>query len=311
MTVTESTPGVSVPDHIARQVVLPEGHREDEPLFAAYQWLRENAPLAKVHVEGYDPLWLVAKHADIMEIEKQPAVFPSGGGAKPGSHNPILQNQAGDAFTMSLTGGSLRILETVTYLDPPEHTMVRNIAAEWFRPASLKKWEDRIRELAREAIAARLHPGPNDLDIVGDFALSFPLHVIMTLFGVPAEDEPRMMALTQEFFGTADPEVQRADVTPLSPEAAASSGRRRSGTSSPTSTSSSRPGAPSRATTSPRSSPTRAAPTVSCTPRKSRTAGSSPSPPPGTTPPRARWPASWRRWPSIPASSPGSRPILR
>ena len=29
MTVTESTPGVSVPDHIAHQVVLPEGHRED------------------------------------------------------------------------------------------------------------------------------------------------------------------------------------------------------------------------------------------------------------------------------------------
>jgi len=221
MTVTESTPSVSVPDHIARQVVLPEGHRDDEPLFAAYQWLRENASLAKVHVEGYDPLWLVAKHADVMEIEKQPAVFPSGGGAKPGSHNPILQNQAGDAFTRSLTGGSLRILETVTYLDPPEHTMVRNIAAEWFRPASLKTWEDRIRELAREAIAARLHPGTNNLDIVGDFALSYPLHVIMTLFGVPAEDEPRMMALTQEFFGTTDPEAQRADVTPLSPEAAA------------------------------------------------------------------------------------------
>ena len=221
MTVTEPTPTVSVPDDIARRVVLPEGHREDEPLFAAYQWLRENAPLAKVHIEGYDPLWLVAKHADVMEIEKQPAVFPSGGGAKAGSHNPILQNQAGDAFTKSLTGGSLRILETVTYLDPPEHTMVRNIAAEWFRSSSLKQWEDRIRELALEAIAVRLHPGPNDLDIVGDFALSYPLHVIMTLFGVPAEDEPRMMALTQEFFGTADPESQRDDVTPLSPEAAA------------------------------------------------------------------------------------------
>ena len=221
MTVTESTPSVSVPDHIARQVVLPEGHREEQPLFAAYRWLRENAPLAKVHVEGYDPLCLVAKHADIMEIEKQPAVFPSGGGAKPGSHNPILQNQAGDAFTRSLTGGSLRILEAVPYLDPPEHTMVRNIAAEWFRPASLKRWEDRIRELAREAIAARLQPGPHDLDIVEGFALSYPLHVIMTLFGVPAEDEPRMMALTQDFFGTADPEAQRADVTPLTPEAAA------------------------------------------------------------------------------------------
>ena len=221
MTVTESTPNISVPDRIARHVVLPEGHREDEPLFAAYQWLRENAPLAQVRVEGYDPLWLVTKHADVMEIERQPAVFPSGGGDEPGSHNPILQNQAGDAFTKSLTGGSLRVLETVTYLDPPEHTMVRDIAAEWFRPASLKKWEDRIRELARQVIAVRLRPGTNDLDIVGDFALAYPLHVVMSLFGVPAEDEPRMMALTQEFFGVADPEVQRADVTPLSPEAAA------------------------------------------------------------------------------------------
>jgi cytochrome P450 len=221
MTITESMPSTSVPDQVARQVVLPEGHRDDEPLFRAYQWLRENAPLAKVQVEGYDPLWLVAKHADIMEIERQPAVFPSGGGDTPGSHNPILQNQAGDAFTRSLTGGSLRILETVTYLDPPEHTMVRDIAAAWFRPASLRHWEDRIRELARQSIAASLHPGRNDLDIVAGFALTYPLHVIMTLLGVPATDEPRMMALTQEFFGTDDPDTQRDDVTPLSPEAAA------------------------------------------------------------------------------------------
>src|SRR5262249_58310695 len=106
----DATLCVSVTAPLGRQVVLPEGHREDEPLFAAYQWLRENAPLAKVHVEGYDPLWLVAKHADIMEIEKQPAVFPSGGGAKPGSHNPILQNQAGDAFTQAPAGGSPRVL---------------------------------------------------------------------------------------------------------------------------------------------------------------------------------------------------------
>ncbi len=99
--------------------------------------------------------------------------------------------------------------------------MVKDIANEWFRPASLKKWEDRIRELARQAIAERLRPGVNELDVVGDFALFYPLHVVMSLFGVPAEDEPRMMALTQEFFGTADPEAQREDVAALTPEAAA------------------------------------------------------------------------------------------
>jgi cytochrome P450 len=221
MTTTEKDTRVTVPDHIARQVVLPEGHRDEVALFEAYRWLRENAPLAIAHVDGYDPVYLVSKHADIMEIERQPHVFTSGGGEDKGSHNPILQNQAGDEFTKSLTGGSLRILETLTYLDPPEHTAVKDIANDWFRVANLKKWEDTIRTLAREAIEKYLHSGVNAIDFVQDFALFYPLHVIMTLFGVPEEDEPRMMALTQEFFGTADPDAAREDVEPLTPEAAA------------------------------------------------------------------------------------------
>ncbi|GLY40435.1 cytochrome P450 [Amycolatopsis sp. NBRC 101858] len=221
MTTTPEVTTRPIPDEIARQVVLPEGHRYDVPLFEAYRWLRENHPLGQADVEGYDRVWLVSKHADIMEIERQPHVFTSGGGDEPGSHNPILQNQAGDTFTKQLTGGSLRILETLTYLDPPEHTAVKDIANDWFRPANLKKWEDRIRTLAQEAIAKYLRSGTNELDFVQDFALHYPLHVIMSLFGVPEADEPRMMALTQEFFGTADPDAQRADVEPLTPEAAA------------------------------------------------------------------------------------------
>jgi len=219
MSVTALSP--AVPDDVARRIVLPEGHRDDGPLFIAYRWLRDNAPLAQAKVEGYDPLWLVAKHADILEIERQPDVFTSGGGDDPGSHNPVLQNQAGDAFTKSLTGGSLRIVETLTYLDPPEHTMIKDITAQWFRPVSLKKWGDRIRALATEAIEKQLHVGVNDLDVVADFCLGYPLHVIMTLFGVPEMDEPRMMSLTQDVFGTTDPDTQRADIEPLSPEAAA------------------------------------------------------------------------------------------
>jgi cytochrome P450 len=164
---------------------------------------------------------LVAKHAHIMEIERQPAIFSNGGGDVPGSHNPILTNRAGDEFTKGLTGGSLRVLEALPYIDPPEHTVVKDVASDWFRPANLRKWEDGIRHLAREAIEKRLTPGVNEIDLVKDFAVYFPLHVIMSLFGVPESDEPRMMALTQELFGTADPDTARADVGPLSPEAAA------------------------------------------------------------------------------------------
>ncbi|AJE87271.1 Linalool 8-monooxygenase [Streptomyces albus] len=221
MSVIETESNPVLPDDVARQIVLPEGHRDEVRLFEAYRWLREHNPLGQARVEGYDDLWLVSKHADIMEVERQPHIFTSGGGDEPGTHNPILGNQAGDEFTKQLTGGSLRILEALPYLDPPEHTEVKDIAAEWFRPANLKKWEDSIRSLAREAIERFLKSGQNEIDFVKQFSVFYPLHVIMTLFGVPEEDEPRMMALTQDFFGTADPETQREDIEALSQEAAA------------------------------------------------------------------------------------------
>ncbi|WP_216892869.1 cytochrome P450 [Nocardia alni] len=220
MTAVESTGARTVPDEIARRVVLPEGHSDDAKLYDAYRWLRENQPLAQVHVEGYDPLWLVTKHADLMEVERQPQIFSAGGGENKGSHNPILQNQAGDEFTKQLTGGSLRILDALPYLDPPEHTTIKDVAFDWFRPANLKKWSDQIRETAKISVE-RLVSGGSDLDAVKEFAVFFPLRVIMTLFGVPEEDEPRMMGLTQDLFGVADPDALRDDVEPLSPDAAA------------------------------------------------------------------------------------------
>ncbi|KRB76105.1 cytochrome [Nocardioides sp. Root190] len=220
MTVTDETKTYVVPAEIAEQIVLPEGHSDHDKLFAAYDWLRENMPVGKALVEGYDDLWLVSTHADIMEVERNTELFTAGGHEEPGSHNPILTNQAGDAFTKSLTGGSLRIMDALPYLDPPEHTAVKDIAGAWFRPANLKQWEDQIRGLAKDAIEQYLKPGTSEIDFIEDFALYYPLRVIMTLFGVPPEDEPRMMKLTQEFFGVADPDLQRDDVE-VSPEAMA------------------------------------------------------------------------------------------
>ncbi|SDU79633.1 cytochrome P450 [Gordonia westfalica] len=216
----QPAPSAPIPAHIAQQIVLPEGHRDDAQLFEAYRWLRDNNPLGVAEVEGYDPVYLVSKHADIMEIERQPHVFSSAGGEDKGKFNPILANRAGDEFTKTINNGSLRILETLTYLDPPEHTVVKDIAADWFRPANLKQWEDTIRGLATESVD-RLLAGDGKIDFVKDFALQYPLHVIMSLFGVPESDEPRMMTLTQEFFGTADPDAARDDVEPLTPDAAA------------------------------------------------------------------------------------------
>ncbi|SLK10496.1 cytochrome P450 [Arthrobacter sp. P2b] len=210
----------TVPSSIAEQIILPQGHLDEESLFGAYEWLRNNAPLARVEVDGYDPVWLVAKHADIMEIERQPAIFSSGGGEVPDhNHNVIFFDKATDEFFKLLTGGSVRMLEGgVPNLDGDEHAAIRAMAGDWFRPANISKWDERIRVLARESID-QLLSGPQEIDLVKDFSIHYPLRVIMALFGIPREDEARMMHLTQEMFGVADPDEQRTDIDAASPEA--------------------------------------------------------------------------------------------
>ncbi len=220
MTTTQDTEAAVLPDEVARKIVLPEGHTDLASLFDTYKWIRDNMPLAMAVVEGFDPMWLVSKHADLMEVENSPKVFTAGGGDHPGSHNPILVPIAGDEFTKSLTGGSLRVMDATPYMDPPEHSTVKESTNDALRPASMKKFEAQIRELARAAVD-RLADAAGEIDIVEKFAAEFPLRSVMTLVGFSQDEYARMYGLTQEFFGTQDPETRRADVEELSPSAAA------------------------------------------------------------------------------------------
>ncbi|MEB3061914.1 cytochrome P450 [[Mycobacterium] zoologicum] len=215
MTTAQHTEAAILPDEIARQIVLPEGHADLDALFAAYKWARNNMPVGKAIVEGYDPLWLITKHADIQEVETLSEVFCAGGGEEnPGSHNPILTNQAGDEFTKSLLGGSLRILDALPYIDPPEHSEAKNAVFDSLRPVNLKQYEERIRGLARDSIAhlVDITAAGKTIEVIDDFAMAYPLRALMSLVGIPQQEYPRMLKLTQEFFGAADPEHQRNDI---------------------------------------------------------------------------------------------------
>ena len=60
--------------------------------------------------------------------------------------------------------------------------------------------------LAREFIG-RMDQQEGEVDFA-DVAMAFPLRVIMTMLGVPTEDEPMMMRLTQQTLSSQDPEFQ-------------------------------------------------------------------------------------------------------
>lgn len=191
---------VRVPDDIAQALVSPPSYGGDA-IFDAYRWLRANNPLGVAKAEGFDPFWVVTKHADILEISRNNALFPSA--VRP----TTLTNQESEARARALTG-SPHLVRSLVQMDAPDHMKYRILTQAWFMPANVKKREEDIRALARQAVAEFAATG-GACDFVKDVALNYPLRVVMNVLGVPQEDYPRMLRLTQELFGATDPETER------------------------------------------------------------------------------------------------------
>jgi hypothetical protein len=200
-----------IPSDLAMNLVTPSAYA-DGTIHETYRWLRRNEPLGVAEIEGVDPFWVVTRHADILEISRQNDLFHNG------DRSPTLTSQAVDRQVREMMGGSPHLLRTLIHMDAPEHPKYRALTQAWFMPPNLRGLEDRIRVIARAAVAKMAATGGR-CDFVREVALQYPLHVIMTILGVPEEDEPRMLKLTQELFGAADPELGRNRETDLGPSA--------------------------------------------------------------------------------------------
>ena len=189
-----------LPQDIATTLVNPKAYATDE-LHNAYRWMRANNPMGVAEVEGFDPFWVVTKHADILEISKNNALYSSG------VRGTTLTNKAGDARARAITG-TPHLVKSLVQMDEPEHMKYRLLTQAWFMPASIKKREEAVRALAKQSVD-EFAALPGKCDFVTDVAMHYPLRVVMQILGVPMEDYPRMLRLTQELFGAQDPDVQR------------------------------------------------------------------------------------------------------
>ena len=205
-----SAADVLIPQSQAANLVDPAAYA-DGRIHETYAWLRANNPFGKAQIEGVEPFWVTTRHADILEISRQNALFSNG------EKSPTLVSQAVDARVRQMTGGSPHLLRTLIHMDQPDHMKYRVLTQAWFLPQNLRSLEDRIRKIARAAVDKMAAQG-GECDFVSAVALHYPLHVIMEIMGVPEEDEARMLMLTQELFGAADPELGRKpDAEPEDP----------------------------------------------------------------------------------------------
>jgi cholest-4-en-3-one 26-monooxygenase len=185
--------GVDVYDLIDPERYARRGYPHD-----AWTRLRAEAPVAHFAPEGWQPFWAITKHADVLELAKQPERFSSAKG-----------------ITLVRAGVVIPPSEMVVMLDPPKHGPVRRVANGRFTPRAVRTQRPDIERIATETIDSSLGAeASGELDFVERIAAPFPLGVIAWILGVPADDWQHLFRWTNEVIGKDDAEYRRPGETP-------------------------------------------------------------------------------------------------
>ncbi len=161
--------------------------------------LREQMPIAKVELPEYQDFWAITRNADIKEIERASDVFSN-------APAPTLVTRA---MYEARDPNEVPAMNTLVQMDGEEHKAHRNIVNDWFKPANVRRMNERVSQLAKEFVDRMAGMG-GECDFANDIAMHYPLQVILSILGLPEEDHQKMLKLTQELFGAEDPDIGRA-----------------------------------------------------------------------------------------------------
>lgn len=161
--------------------------------------LRSESPVHWCEPLGHQSFWAVTKHADIMEISGKPDIYSNGDGITILTDQQLADRDRGDS--------PLAQMRTIIEMDPPEHIDFRKVASGFFTPRSISRLDEIVAQSARELLDSL---GPEgECDFVDKVAARHPLRVLANILGIDRDDEERVMELTQQLFGSEDPDLQR------------------------------------------------------------------------------------------------------
>jgi len=173
--------------------------------------VRRDYPLAQAEVPGYDPHWIVSRHADIQEVARQNELFHNA------DRSATVIPQAGEALVSEFTDGDYNLFRSLVQLDGAEHKAHRRVLFQALASQSVTRMAENVRASARAQLAA-LRDAGGEIDWAKAVATPYPLQVVLDVIGVPRVDHPRMLRLTQWLFSWADPDLCRPGTDPAHPE---------------------------------------------------------------------------------------------
>jgi cytochrome P450 len=181
------------PDLRSLDLTSPEHYESNGYPHREWTLLRERAPVFWYERDDLDPFWAITKHADIIEIGKQPELFQNG------PRLAVFTNEFNPAEEPA---------RHLLNMDPPDHGPYRNVASKQFTPRAVSALQPHVARITREVLdeAGRLER----CDFVRDVSAKITIAVIAEMLGVPREDWELLFRWTNETIAPQDPEFQRS-----------------------------------------------------------------------------------------------------
>jgi cholest-4-en-3-one 26-monooxygenase len=177
-------------------VISAEHYEKNGYPHAEWTYLRKHAPVYYVDRGNFDPFFAITKHADIVEVGKNPDAFI------------IAPRIAVFDRTVPVDATPLRHLLS---MDGQEHRDYRAVTAKRFTPRMVLGWEPKVQRITREVLDEAAEKGA--CDFVQDVAAPITIAVIAEMLGVPGEDWRLLFRWTNETIAPEDPEYQRGRTT--------------------------------------------------------------------------------------------------
>jgi cytochrome P450 len=170
-------------------IYSPDAYRYGPP-HEVFAELRRTDPVHWQDVPGEPGYWAVLRHADLIEVARQPLLFSA---------------ETGGVVIEDLTPENLENMKRMLLaMDPPHHGEFRRPVAGRFRAKVIAEMEGQVRDVVTGILDDAAEQ--RDVEFVQDVAAKVPSRVFGQIMGLPAEDVPHLHHLAEQVTSTQDPD---------------------------------------------------------------------------------------------------------
>jgi len=168
--------------------------RAEDPI----RFMEEMEPPPDIPIPKGPGYWSLTRHADILEVSRNPEVYCSGRGATSIIDMPPMM--------LEFFGGMIN-------LDDPRHGKQRRIVSRGFTPRALGRIEAGIDALGAKLVDRVIEKG--ECDFVADIAAPLPLEIICDMMGIPESQREMVFERSNRILGLADPDYVAPGDNPI------------------------------------------------------------------------------------------------